>query len=418
MLQINSNRLLDDLDSLAQIGRTPDELGGGIDRVPFSPAERAARDFFATRARAAGLEVRTDGAANLSACLHSPRATQTLLTGSHLDTVPHGGRFDGALGVIGALEALRTIREAGLNLAYDLEAIAFTDEEGRLGELTGSRALAGTLSPSDLDAFLAVVASTPEHLAAMQAEVPGGLTQQGVMAARRDAQSIAAYVELHIEQGPQLEHLGLPIGLVEAIFGRRAYVVLFYGRSDHAGTTPLPLRADAAVAAAHFVAQVHELVRDEFPVAVATCGNIQVQPGVYNVVPNRVEVWLEFRAADESTLETLDARIRQIAAQVASAAKVQLELRPNGGLRPTPMHEEVKEAIAASCAHLGLPYYRLASGALHDAHSLAQQVPSGMIFVPSKGGRSHCPDEMTEREHLVAGVNVLLHTLLRLGQHN
>lgn len=416
MLRINAKRLIDDLNALAQIGRVPPEEGGGIDRRPFSPAERGARRFFESRAREAGLEVSVDGAANLSACLRSANATQTILTGSHLDSVPHGGPYDGALGVIAALEALRTIGETGIALNYDLEAIAFTDEEGRLGEMTGSRALSGTLHAADLERFLAAAAAAPDDLAATREFIPGGLTRESILASRRDPQTIAAYVELHIEQGPQLEHLALPIGIVEAIFGRRAYAVLFHGRSDHAGTTPLFLRADAAVAAAHFVAQVHALVGEEFPKAVATCGNIQVEPGVYNVVPNRVEVWLEFRAGDETTLVAMDERIRHLAEQVAAATKVQHDFVAAGRLQPAPMNARIQEAIAQSCSRLALTGYRLASGALHDAHSLAQCVPAGMIFVPSIGGRSHSPDEMTRVDDLVAGANVLLHTLLELAQ--
>ncbi|HXF64853.1 MAG TPA: Zn-dependent hydrolase [Caldilineaceae bacterium] len=417
MLQINAQRFLQDLYDLAQIGAVPEDEGGGLDRRAFSPAERAARAFFTERAEAAGLIVTTDAAANLSARLSCGQAgAKTILSGSHLDTVPHGGRYDGALGVMAALEALRTLREANAPLAFDLEAIAFTDEEGRLDGLTGSRLMAGALSRAGVMRFLEAAAAYPADLEAMRQMTPGGLAVDSLLAAKRDRRQVAAFVELHIEQGPRLEQAGATIGVVEAIFGRRACQVIFYGRSDHAGTTPLPLRADALAAAARFITALYDSVLRDFPGAVATCGNLTVQPGAANVVPRRAAVTVEFRAAQEATLETLDRQVRALAAEAARAGRVTHEFIAGSRLAPQPLDQGIQAAIQAACADLGLRSMALASGALHDAHSLAPFVPSGMIFVPSKGGRSHTPDEETDADDLVAGANVLLQTLLRLAR--
>jgi N-carbamoyl-L-amino-acid hydrolase len=416
MIHVNADRLLQDLTDLARIGAVPMEAGGGVDRRPFSWAERAARDFFRTRAEAAGVDVAVDAAANLSARLACGRSdARVILAGSHLDTVPHGGRYDGALGVLAALEALRVVKESGMMLPVDLEAIAFCDEEGRLGDLSGSQILTGSYSRASIEHFLAAAAEFPEDLAAMRAMIPGGLTVESLLAARRDLGNVAAYVELHIEQGPRLEHARIPIGVVSAIFGRRSYVVEFRGCSDHAGTTPMDLRRDALVAAARFIVGVNELARREFREAVATCGDVQVAPGVYNVVPNLARVLVEFRAADNAVLDAMDRRMQEEAEAAAAGAGVAATRTPTAHVTPRTMAGEVQAAICGACARMGLEYMALASGALHDAGSLAPFVPTGMIFVPSKGGKSHCPDEETEPADLVAGANVLLHTLLALA---
>ncbi len=414
MLQINAKRFLENLAELGQIGVAAD--GSGLDRRPFSKAERGTRDFICSQAELAGLIVEVDAVANLSVKVPTAEAgAQTLLFGSHLDTVPHGGPYDGALGVVAALEVLRTVQEAGIVLPVHLEAIAFTDEEGRLADLTGSRVFTGDYSREQIERFLARAGQFADDLASMRSAVAGGLTVASLSAAKRDLAQIAAYVELHIEQGPQLERAGVSIGVVEAIFGRVAYEVTFIGRSDHAGTTPMHLRADALVAAAGFVAQAAALVAARFPGAVFTCGDVRVRPGVYNVVPNRVELLVEFRAGSMSILGDVDQALRNMLDELTNAPGLSYQLNLTGYLEPRFMDRQVQAAISGACQHLGYGQMRSASGALHDAHSLAHHVRSGMIFVPSIGGRSHCPDEATDRDDLVAGANILLHTILGLA---
>lgn len=414
---IDAQRFLDDLEMLGRIGLLADEEGGGLDRRPFSDAERAARDFFQQRGAEAGLDVTVDGAANISARLAcGPANARTVLIGSHLDTVPNGGRYDGALGVVAALEMLRTVSEHDLQLPFHLEALAFTDGDGRFRATTGSQALAGGYGRADLSRFLDRAAGYPNDVAAMQSRVPGELTVDGMLSARRDMDDVAAFFELHIEQGPRLEHADAVIGVASAIVGRRSYQVAFSGRSDHSGTTPMDLRADALVAAARFITKIDETTRRTFPTAVLTCGGIDAGAGVYNVVPNRAHLLLEFRAADEATIAVLDSMVRRTAAEIANESGVAHELTATGNMAPQSLDGKIQLAIRYACERLGLRHLTFPSGAVHDAHALAPHVPTGLIFVPSIGGRSHCPEEATAPEDLVAGANVLLQSILVLAE--
>jgi N-carbamoyl-L-amino-acid hydrolase len=418
MVQINAERLLHDIDELGRIGELSPAEGGGLDRRPFSAAERSARDFFAARAEESGLVVTVDGAANLSARLHcGPSNARTIMAGSHLDTVPHGGRYDGALGVMAALEALRSVREAGLHLPVHLEAVAFTDEEGRLGGLTaGSRALVGSLRRDEAVRIVGNAANYPDDFAAMQSYLPGGLTEEGVIGAKRDLRDLAAFLELHVEQGPRMEHAGVTIGVINAVVGRRSYDVTFRGSSNHAGTTPMNLRADALVAAARFITNAHEAVCRTFPTAVLTCGGIESRPNVSNVIPNYAQVMLEFRAADETTMAVLDSMVRRAAAEAARANNVEHTLTPAAKLAPCSLNVDIQLAIRLAAEKLGLRHMTFSSGAVHDAHSLAPHVPTGLIFVPSVGGLSHCPEEATADKDVIAGANTLLQTILFLAE--
>ena len=416
-VQINRDRLLHDIVELGQIGLMSSEDGGGLDRRPFSAAERSARDFFAARAEESGLVVSVDGAANLSARLQcGPANARTIMAGSHLDTVPHGGRYDGALGVLAALEVLRCVGEAGIKLPVHLEAIAFTDEEGRLGGMTaGSRALVGNLRRDDAVRFVTNASAHPDDFAAMDNYTPNGISADGMLAAKRDLSDLAAFLELHVEQGPRLEYAGVTLGVVNAVVGRRSYEVTFRGRSNHAGTTPMNMRADALVAAARFITDAHDAVCNTFPTAVLTCGGITTGPNVFNVIPNYAQVMLEFRAADEATMAVLDSMVRRAATTSARANHVETTLTPTAKLAPCSMNGEIQLAIRVAAEKLGLRHMTFSSGAVHDAHSLAPHVPSGLIFVPSVGGLSHCPEEATADDDVVAGTNTLLQTILTLA---
>jgi N-carbamoyl-L-amino-acid hydrolase len=404
---VDADRLERDFNALAAIGGT---AGGGVDRIALSPAHLEARAWFLERAAEAELETAVDAAGNHSAILPAaaPDAS-ALLLGSHLDSVPNGGRYDGALGVLAGLEVLRVVKEELLELPVTLEAIDFTDEEGTLVGLLGSRAVAGCLDAESLtaprggrDALLAGLARA-------------GLAEARLRDARRDPGSVAGYLELHIEQGPTLERSGAQVGIVAAIVGSRSFELVFEGAAAHAGTTPMDSRRDAGLGAAAFVEGVHRTVTAEFPASVATVGRIELEPGAFNVVPGRARVALEFRDASSEALDQLEQRLLQEADAVAAARRLGLTVQPVGRWEPTALDASIGETIAVAAAALGLDALELPSGAGHDAQALATIAPAGMIFVPSACGISHHPDEYTSWADCVNGANVLLRTALEFA---
>jgi N-carbamoyl-L-amino-acid hydrolase len=323
--------------------------------------------------------------------------------------VPDGGRFDGALGVMAALEVLRTVKDAGLKLPVHLEAIDFTDEEGTLVGLLGSAALAGQLKPEILESPRGGRTTLVEGMKR------AGLSDESTLSARRPQDSLAGYLELHIEQGKRLERLGLQIGIVSAIVGIASYRLTFIGRADHAGTTSMEDRLDASLGASAFTLAARELVMKDFPNCVVNIGQMEFTPGAFNIVPARAKVALEFRAPDEDDFKRLEAALIELAQR--EARRFGLDLEPDflGKHSPTPMSAEAQRAFSEACDSLGLKHTSLVSGAGHDAQSLAQTCPVGMIFVPSVGGASHSPREFTPWVDCVNGANVLLQTALRFA---
>jgi beta-ureidopropionase / N-carbamoyl-L-amino-acid hydrolase len=405
---VDADRLRADFDQLAAIGRTAE---GGVRRTTFSDSHRAARTWLLERADAAGLETRVDAAGNHSALLRSGSAgSRTLLLGSHLDTVPAAGRYDGSLGVVAALEALRAVKDAGLELPLTLEAIDFTDEEGSLVGLLGSWALTGALTPE-------ILRSPRGGRSALARALAGeGLSEDTLIDARRDPRTLAGYLELHIEQGPVLERGRIDIGIVSAIAGSRSFRLVFDGARGHAGTTPMAGRRDAAVGGARFAVAVSQIVVRDFPGCVATVGDIEIEPGAFNVVPGRARLALEFRSPDLDRLDALERSLLAAARQEASATGLSLDVHPVGRWEPVRLDQSVQGAIAGAARTLGLSTVELTSGAGHDAQALAAVTPSGMIFVPSVGGLSHDPAEYTPWQDCVNGANVLLAAALRLAE--
>jgi N-carbamoyl-L-amino-acid hydrolase len=374
-------------------------------------AHLEARRWFLKIAEQAGLEAAADGAGNHSALLRcGPSGAPILLLGSHLDSVPYGGRYDGALGVIAALEVLQTVDEHRLSLNTHLEAIDFTDEEGHYANCVGSLGLTGRLQAEHIQSPRGGRERFQDALRR------AGLSEDSLFTAGRDPATLAGYLELHIEQGGRLVEGGANIGIVTAIVGIRSFKVRFVGRADHAGTTPMAHRLDAAQGASAFTLAVRETVMTEFPDCVATVGDMAFEPGVFNVVPETVTVSLEFRADGEARLDGIEARLRQQALDAAERFGLELEIQHLDNTAPAPMHEGVQAAIAGACEALGLNYRFLPSGAGHDAQCLAPVCPTGMIFVPSIGGFSHSARESTEWQDCVNGANVLLHAALTLAQ--
>src|SRR5215211_6157149 len=339
-LRINADRMLAAFTELAQIGATGD---GGVHRPTFSEAHLAARQWFREKIENAGLEFRTDGAGNHSAFLACENNNApTLLLGSHLDSVPNGGRFDGALGVMAALEVLRTIQDAGRKLKANLEAIDFTDEEGTLVGLLGSAALAGRLHPDALQ--------NPRggREALLEGMKRANLSEESMLSAARQKESLAGYLELHIEQGQRLERTSVGIGIVSAIVGIWSYRLSFIGRADHAGTTMMGDRLDASLGASEFTLAARDIVINDFRDCVVNVGNMEFSPGAFNIVPARVDVSLEFRSVDEEKFKRLDALLLGHAQEAANRFGLELKVESLGKHSSSLMDDHIRETFASA----------------------------------------------------------------------
>ncbi len=413
-LRVNADRMLASFNQLALIGATAE---GGVNRPTFSETHLAARQWLREEIERSGLEFRTDGAGNHSASLAqsgtSRQASEdeapTLILGSHLDSVPNGGRFDGALGVIAALEVLRTVKENRIKLKVNLEAIDFTDEEGTLVGLLGSAAIAGHLHPEMLQSPRGGRDNLVEGMKR------AGLSDESLLSAVRPQDSFAGYLELHIEQGKRLERTGINIGVVSAIVGIWSYRLAFIGRADHAGSTTMDDRLDASLGASAFTLAAREMVMKDFPNCVVNVGKMDFAPGAFNIVPARVDVSLEFRSPDEDEFKRLDAALLLLANTEATRFGLELKYENLGNHSPSLMSDKVQQAYAVACDDLGLTHTSLTSGAGHDGQSLTDLCPVGMIFVPSVNGTSHSPKEFTKWEDCINGANVLLQAALRLS---
>ncbi len=401
---MNSDRLRVDFEALARIGETP---AGGISRLALSPEDLQARAWFADRVEEAGLQLHDDDAGNLSGILRcSNPGAQTLLIGSHLDSVPDGGRFDGAVGVIAALECLRTIREAGLDLPVHLEAIDFTDDEGTFRSLFGVRALTGTITPEDINDTRA------DNGAFRAALVRSGIEPRDIFCARRDPSAIAGYIELHIEQGSRLEQAGSAIGVVTGIVGRSTLEVTFHGEAGHSGTTGMCCRRDALRGAALFITHAHDVIRQRYGDGMFNCGNIEVRPGAFNVIPNFARLTVECRHARAALLSEMETVVIGIARECAESNALTVDIDERAHMPAAVMDAGMVETVVATCERLGLRHQRLISYSGHSAQITSAFFPSTMIFIPSVNGISHNPGEFSNWEEVVQGANVLLGAVL------
>lgn len=408
-LHVDGARLLRVLAEISRFGAQP---GAGITRTGIGLEEAQARAYLAERYRRDGLVARTDPAGNLIMRRRgADPARPVLLLGSHVDTVVHGGRLDGTYGVVAACEVVRALARQGMELAYEPVAVAFCNEEGARFPYPffGSLGLIGQLD----------VAHASEMTDRDGVPLPGALRAAGgdldmVEAAAWPAGSIAGYLELHIEQGPVLEDRNIPIGVVEAITGRTIIDITVQGVQSHAGTTPMSVRRDALVAASRVVLAVQRLATSRDLCAVSTVGVLDGEPNVTNVIPGMVRLTAEIR---DGRAERLCAAERALVAELtalgsATGTSIEVDLRPV--TRPAQTDHRLREAIAGAADDLGLAYLDMFSGAGHDAQIVARSAPIGMVFVPSRGGISHAPQEHTDDDLLVAGADTLLRAALRL----
>lgn len=405
-IRINIDRLKRDLEELGGIGR--DERGG-VTRPSFGTADFEARAWLQKKMSEAGLCYRVDGAGNQFGRLEG--AGKTVMAGSHIDTVPNGGMFDGAAGVLAALEAARRIVEEKVPLTKALEVVSFTDEEGNLvGDFLGSRAFMGRLDENE-------VRNGRTSFGMPFAEVlkKTGFTAEGILGAHKERPDLEAYLELHIEQGPVLEDEGVPIGIVERIAGKHYRQCAYVGESGHAGTTPLELRHDAFLGLADFALRATQLVATKYYGSVLTVGRAALHPGLFSVIPGRADFTLEFRSASPESLAAIEKDVFALAEDIAATRGLTFVSRIVDKTAPVIVAPRLTAVIAEECRSLGYPLMMVTSGAGHDAQILAGGYDSGMIFIPSPDGVSHAPGERVDWEDLEKGANVLLRTIIRLA---
>jgi beta-ureidopropionase / N-carbamoyl-L-amino-acid hydrolase len=403
---VNLARLRKNIEELGTIGRDP---RGGLSRPSFSPADFEARAWLKDRIEAAGLDHRVDGAGNIFGFLGGDGPA--VMAGSHIDTVMNGGAFDGAVGVLASLEALQRIREEGCRLAKPLAVAAFTDEEGHLvGDFLGSRAFTGTLDRGLLEKGLT-------SYGVPLAEVLKGteFSIESILGAADEAPALAAFLELHIEQGPTLDDEGVPIGIVDVIAGKHYRWCSFHGQAGHAGTVPIELRRDAFLGLADFALRSTRHVAASHYGSFVTIGKVHVHPGVFSIIPGRADFSFEFRSRSPETLAALETELFALAEEVASARGLEFASRVIDATSPVAVPDSLRTRLRDACAGRGYAYRTLASGAGHDAQILAAKTPTAMIFIPSPDGVSHAPEESIRWDDLEKGANVLLDALIGLA---
>ena len=405
-VRINLERIKKDLEELGRIGR---DEHGGVSRPSFSPADFEARTWLKKRIEDAGLCYRQDGAGNQFGRVECPG--KTVMAGSHIDTVPNGGMFDGAVGVVAALEAVHRILEEKIPLARPLEVASFTDEEGNLvGDFLGSRAFMGLLDENEVRN-----GKTSFGMPFRDVLKRTEFTAEGILAAHKQRPELEAYLELHIEQGPVLEDEGLPIGIIEKIAGKHYRQCAFIGESGHAGTTPLELRRDAFLGLADFALKATQYVAVKHYGSMLTIGKAALHPGSFSVIPGRADFTLEFRSALPEPLAAIEKEVFALAEDISSTRGLTFVSRLVDKTAPVTIAPRIVSLIEEESRTLGYPSMRLTSGAGHDAQILAGACDAGMIFIPSPDGISHAPGERVNWDDLEKGANLLLRTLVRLA---
>ncbi|MBI3370668.1 MAG: Zn-dependent hydrolase [Betaproteobacteria bacterium] len=400
-LRVNADRLWDSLMELARIGGTPK---GGVCRLTLTETDRQGRDTFIHWARDAGLAVRVDGIGNIFARREgADAAAAPVVIGSHLDSQPSGGKFDGAYGVMAGLEVVRTLNDARVTTRVPLEVAAWTNEEGSRyvptmmgsGVFSGVYALDYALAQQDSDGI----------------SVRTALEAIGY-AGDAKPHAVGAYFEAHIEQGPVLEATGTTIGVVQGALGQRWFDVVITGQDSHAGPTPMETRRDALLAASRLVLEVNRIATTSPDYARGTVGSMQVKPNSRNVVPGEARMTVDFRNAKDPTLIAMVDELKRRAAAIATECRVTIDLREVVYFAPSEFAPELVASVRSAAGALGYSHRDIVSGAAHDAVYLSRVAPTAMVFVPCKGGISHNEIESAKPEDVAAGCNVLLQAVL------
>ncbi|WP_086706858.1 Zn-dependent hydrolase [Streptomyces antimycoticus] len=408
-----------DADAIAELiaefaAMTEPDSGPGVTRLAYTPLERAAHERFTEHMRVLGLRVWTDAAGNtIAERAGTDPSLPAIGTGSHLDSVPQAGRYDGIAGVVAAIEVARLLQDQAIEHRHPVRFVAFAAEEGaRFGQAcTGSRIAGGLTASADLDNKRDV-----NGVSIAEAMRSVGIDPAEVEDARWRPQDWHAFVELHIEQGSVLDTLGLPIGVVDQISGSTRFALRFQGRASHTGGTPMHLRADALAAAAQVIFTAEALAKDSRHHGTRiTVGRLEVSPGSITTIPGDCHAYVDVRDVDSDRQRDTAAELADIARGIGRVRGVKVSVRPLADASPIVLPASVRNAIVHACITRGLDYRVMPSGASHDTQMISGVVPSGMVFVPSRNhGVSHSPDELTDETDLAAGVDVLIAALLAL----
>jgi len=400
---INNQRINRNLDKLKSFGKNKD---GGIDRLAFSDADRDARKYVIKLMEDAGLSVTIDTAANIIGRMDGKESKlKTIMIGSHIDSVIRGGNYDGQVGSLGAIEVVKTMNENNIQLRHPIEVVIFSNEEG--GK-TGSRAMANLVEDFELN-----IVTDSGHTIGKGLSLNGG-DPNNLVDASRGSNSLAGYLELHIEQGEVLDRKQIDIGIVEGIVGIKRWNVLVEGKTNHAGTTPMKDRSDSLVAASSFIQNVYSTAKSIEGTQVATVGRIKASPGAPNVIPGETRLSLEIRDLEMDKIDMLFDAFQKKSEEISFSYNVDFQFDQFYVSEAAPTDQNFRSIIDRSAKDLGLKSYRMPSGAGHDAQSIAKLAPVGMIFIPSINGVSHSPKEFSTPMQIINGVNVLFRSLRSL----
>ncbi|PIE55568.1 MAG: Zn-dependent hydrolase [Dethiosulfovibrio peptidovorans] len=400
-ISVNRERLIATLQDLGAVGL---DGSGGRTRLALDDGDKAGRDLFVRWLRDLELDVKIDAIGNIFGVLPGFEPGDPVTMGSHIDTVRNGGMFDGAVGVLGGLEVLRTIREKEISHRRSLAVAVFTNEEGArfAPDMMGSLVLTGVMDPNDAYRI-------SDDCGRTVGEELDRIGYRGI-----DSVIPSTYLELHVEQGPFLDREGVSMGVVDGVQGIAWWKGCYRGQANHAGTTLMTMRNDALLAVSHLHVAVTDLVREWG--GCATVGRVAVQPDIVNVIPGEALFTLDVRHPDVSCFHQLKIKVQEIMHRLAQRFDLQLELSQNVDVQPVTFDRRLKDLIQSVMVDHGLTFTHLWSGAGHDAQILARRVPSAMIFVPSIGGKSHCPQEESDFDQIADGVNVLLECALRVAR--
>lgn len=408
-MRVNLDRIKETLLRLSEIGFN--EVDKGVYRLGFSEADWAARQWLVDLLDVEGFSPRMDGAGNVFG-LYGPSGAPTVTIGSHLDSVPAGGIFDGSLGVVGALEILRLCKEHDVALRFPVELVATSEEEGRFGGMLGAQAIAGELTPE-----FVLNAHDPDGNRLADAMQSCGLEPLKALEARRTQDSMQAFLELHIEQGPVLDQCGTTIGIVDNIAGVFKWIVHLKGKADHAGTAPMNMRSDAFMGLANFAHEIPRIIDENGTErSRLTVGKVDLKPGSPHTIPGEAIFTLVGRDSSADAMHQLCDACRVVLSSIARRNKLMFEYEQTSWLDPVDCSPAIIEVLDRNAKKAGLTYQHMPSGAGHDTQFMTHVTDAGMLFVPSVAGISHAPDEWTHWEDVEAGCDVLLNAALELAE--